>query len=231
MCSAADCSFSFVIALLCAVEDQSDLVRDCAFLRFRQDSGEIGRQSILALHLDCERHEKLPEAFDEYLPPDTSILAAAEDPNRIRRYGPRCTAVAVSNLGLCVFGATYTYKVPPAAHQRPVQCLQRSFRLCGLASARKQVLGERFQFAGKALVRLPQSAGQKSTLNDRVHAPDAESGWLVFGCQPRVLLKLGCDGYFGGGARRAENAKHAPLCQIESLRRGDPSGPQNLDSQ
>ena len=41
--SAADAPFRFVVALLCAVEDQGDLVRNRAFLQLRQDGGEIGR--------------------------------------------------------------------------------------------------------------------------------------------------------------------------------------------
>ncbi len=162
-------------------------------------------------------------------PPNAGFLAASEDPNRIRRDGSRCAAVAISNLGLRVVRGAY--KVSPAAHQQLIQCLQRSLRLCSLASARNQVRGERFQLAGKALVQLAHSAGQKSALNDRVHAPHSELGRLVFRCQPWVLLELGCDGYFRGGARRAENAKHASSCQIESLRRGDASRPQDLDPQ
>jgi hypothetical protein len=69
----------------------------------------------LALHLDCKRHEELSEALDEYVPPNAGILAASEDPDRIRRDGPRCAAVAISNPGRRVVRGAY--KVLPTAHQ------------------------------------------------------------------------------------------------------------------
>jgi hypothetical protein len=84
--------------------------------------------------LDCKRHEELSEVLDEYVPPNAGFLAASENPNRIRRYGSRCAAVAISKLGLRVIRGAY--KVSPAAYQQLIQCLQRSLRLCSFASAR-----------------------------------------------------------------------------------------------
>src|SRR5262249_6036089 len=61
--------------------------------------------------------------------------------------------------------------------------------------------------------------------------PHPELGRFVFGCQARVAFELGSDGYFRGGARRAENSKNALSSERESLCRGDGARPQDLHPQ